>query len=211
MDARAVGRETLVSSTIYLEGGGDSRDLQIRCQKGFRKLLEQCGYVGRMPKLVACGGRNATFDAFKTAIGSARKGDFVALWIDSEDPMADIEDPWAHLKTRDHWDRPKDTTNDQVLLMTTCMETLIVADRATLAEHYGSDLQESALPSLQKLEERDRHAIQDALTHATRNCSNKYTKGKRSFEVLGRLDPATLSEHLPSFVRVRRILDDSLH
>ena len=63
MDARAVGREALVSSTIYLEGGGDSRDLLIRCQKGFRKLLERCGYAGRMPKLVACGGRGAAFDS----------------------------------------------------------------------------------------------------------------------------------------------------
>jgi hypothetical protein len=199
-----------VSSTIYLEGGGDSRDLQIRCQKGFRKLLEQCGYAGRMPKLVACGGRNATFDAFKTAFANARKGDFVALWIDSEDPMADIEDPWEHLKGRDHWETPKDATNEQVLLMTTCMETLIVADRDTLRAHYGSDLQESALPSLHNLEGRDHHAVQNALVHSTRNCRNKYSKGKRSFELLGLLDPTTLSAHLPSFVRVRRILDASL-
>jgi Domain of unknown function (DUF4276) len=199
-----------VRSTIYLEGGGDSRDLQTRCQKGFRKLLEQCGFVGRMPKLVACGGRNAAFDNFKTALTNARKGDFVALWIDSEDPMADIEDAWGHLKSRDDWNKPENATNDQVLLMTTCMETWIVADRATLADHYGTHLQESALPPLQNLEARSRHAIQDALTRATRNCSNKYTKGKRSFEVLGLLDPATLSQYLPSFVRVRRILDASL-
>ena len=77
MDARAVGRDALVSSTVYLEGGGDSRDLQIRCREGFRKLLERCGYTGRLPKLVACGGRGAALDAFKTALAGARKGDFV--------------------------------------------------------------------------------------------------------------------------------------
>jgi hypothetical protein len=131
----------------------------------------------------------------------------VFLWIDSEDPMPDIEATWEHLQARDHWDRPNGATNEQVLFMTTCMETWIVADRATLAEHYGADLQQSALPALHNLEGRPRDAIQNALTHATRSCSNAYTKGKRSFEVLSQLDPATLSQHLPSFRRVRRILD----
>lgn len=201
-----------MSSTIYLEGGGDSRDLQIRCREGFRKLLERCGYVGRLPRLVACGGRGAAFDAFKTALASARKGDIVALWIDSEDPLGDVEATWEHLKGRkgDGWDRPAGATNEQVLFMTTCMETWIVADRETLSKHYGADLQESALPALQSLEVRARDAVQSALVNATRRCSNAYTKGKRSFEVLGQLDPATLIEHLPSFARVRRILDASL-
>ena len=199
-----------MSSTIYLEGGGDSRDLQIRCREGFRKLLERCGYTGRMPKLVACGGRDAAFDDFKIALANAKKGDHVFLWIDSEDPMTDIEATWQHLQDRDGWKKPKGAKDDQVLLMTTCMETWIVADRATLTEHYGADLQESALPALNNLEGRARDAIQNALAHATRNCSNAYTKGKRSFQVLGRLDAATLSLYLPSFVRVRRILDASL-
>src|SRR5437764_7840957 len=35
VDARAVGGGALVSSTIYLEGGGDARDLQIRCREGY--------------------------------------------------------------------------------------------------------------------------------------------------------------------------------
>ena len=90
------------------------------------------------------------------------------------------------------------------------METWIVADRAALAEHYGADLQKSALPALLGLEGRPRDAVQDALIHATRRCGNAYAKGKRSFEVLGQLNPETLSKHLPSFRRVRRILDARL-
>ena len=66
------------------------------------------------------------------------------------------------------------------------------------------------LPALHDLEGRARDAIQNALAHATRKCSNAYTKGKRSFEVLGQLDPETLIKYLPSFARVRRILDASL-
>ena len=71
-------------STIYLEGGGDDSLVRIRCREGFRKLLAKCGFAGRMPRLVACGGRGAAFDRFKTAHETA--GEYVALLIDSEDP-----------------------------------------------------------------------------------------------------------------------------
>jgi len=94
--------------------------------------------------------------------------------------------------------------------MTTCMETWIIADRPTLRGHYGNKLQESGLTPLVNLEGRARHAVQDSLVHATRNCSNAYEKGKLSFDVFGKLTRAELAKHLPSFVRVLRILDDKL-
>lgn len=84
-------------SAIYLEGGGDSNQLKIRCREGFRKLLTKCGFALRMPKLIACGGREATFDHFKTAHETAKPGEYVALLIDSEDLMADVEKVWVHL------------------------------------------------------------------------------------------------------------------
>jgi hypothetical protein len=207
-------RDSLVSATIYLEGGAsgtDSKDLQIRCREGFRKLLEKCDYKGRMPRLFACGSRGAAFDDFKTALAGQRPSDFVAMWIDSEDPLTDVEATWVHLNRRDNWTRPVGATDDQVLLMTTCMETLVAADRAGLRDHYGAKLQASALPPLHQLENRPRHEVQDKLVHATRNCTNAYAKGKRSFEVLAELRPATLAEHLPSFVRTLRILDQRLY
>jgi hypothetical protein len=94
--------------------------------------------------------------------------------------------------------------------MTTCMETWIVADRKTLAEHYGSKLQESALPALHALEGRSRQEVQRKLGHATRKCVNAYAKGKRSFELLSKLSPTELEKRLPSFRRVVRILGDKL-
>ncbi len=200
-----------MSATLYLEGGArgpDSKDLQIRCREGFRKLLENCGYKKtRMPRLFACGSRGAAFDDFKIALAAKRASDFVAMWIDSEDPMTDLEATWAHLNRRDNWTKPAEATDDQVLLMTTCMETLVVADHAAMKDHYRADLQVSALPPLVQLENRGRHDVQDRLAHATRNCTNAFAKGKRSFEVLAKLNPSTLAEHLPSFVRTRRILD----
>ena len=97
-----------------------------------------------------------------------------------------------------------------MLFMTTCMETSIVADGAALWEHYGQPRQENALPALVDMENRNRHEVHNQLVHASRNCTNAYSKGKRSFEVLAKLDPAVLKQYLPSFVRVDRILKEKL-
>jgi hypothetical protein len=90
------------------------------------------------------------------------------------------------------------------------METWFVADRSGLETHFGKGLQGSALSPLEDLESRHRHDVQDKLMHATRKYSNAYAKGKRSFEILGKLNPAALTRHLPSFVRARRTLNARL-
>ncbi len=200
----------MVNARGYIEGGGDSKELHTRCREGFRRLLEKCGFSGRMPRLVACGGRGATFDDFSTAQAHAGDGDYVAMLVDSEEPVADIEETWRHLKSRDGWEQPDGAVNEQVLLMTTCMETWIASDRQTLQEHFGSCLQDNALPSLTNMESRPREAIQDALIRATQKCKNAYTKGRKSFEIVGKLNPAVLRQHLPSFVRCERVLDEKL-
>ena len=194
---------------IYIEGGGDSKELHVQCRQGFRQLLERCSFSGRMPRLVACGGRSAAYSDFKTAHES-NKAEYVAMLIDSEKPVSNPEETWDHLRNCDHLQRPNGTDDEQVLFMTTCMETWIVADRETLRRHYGSNLQETALPSLISLEHSNRQEIQEGLKRATRNCSNAYQKGKRSFEILGKLKPETMESHLPAFQRAKRILNEKL-
>jgi hypothetical protein len=167
-----------VRVTIYLEGGAsgpDSKDLQIRCREGFRKLLEKCDYKGRMPRLFACSSRDAAFDDFKIALAAKRTSDYVAMWIDSEDPLTDPEATWVHLTRRDSWMRPAGATDDQVLLMTTCMETLLTADHAALTDHYGAKLQLSALPPL----------VQWRTAGATRSRTSSSTR------------PVTAQTHIP--------------
>ena len=204
-----------MSAYVYIEGGAqgaDSKNLKIRCQEAFHKLLDRMGCRGRQPRLVACGGRQEVYDRFCIEHASG-KAAYVAIWIDSEEPMINTEAAWNHLEqvtTVGRWQRPEGTEDDQVLLMTTCMETWIVADRPALREHYGAKLQEAALPPLLQLETRGRHDVQGQLQHATRNCTNAYEKGKRSFEVFAKLTPATLERHLPSFIRVRRVLNARL-
>jgi hypothetical protein len=205
-----------VSAKLFIEGGArgpDSKLLQIQCREGFRRLLEKSGFEGRRPALKACGGRDFTFRDFQIAHQTKAPGEYVAMLIDSEEPMADITAAWKHLQnveTVPKWQKPTGATDDQVLFMTTCMETWIVADRDALQAHYGSDLQVSALPSLVGLEGRGRHDVQEKLANASRKSKHAYTKGKRSFEVLAKLTPTVLEEHLPSFVRTRRILNDNL-
>jgi len=199
-----------VKKVIYLEGGGDSKELRVRCREGFRKLLEKCAYKGRMPRLSACGGRWSAFDDFQMSHETRDPGDFIAMMIDSEDPLADTEATWNHLTDRDGWEKPPGAVDAQVLFMTTCMETWIITDRDSLKKHYGSELQVSALPALAIMEERNRYDIQDALVHATRNCTNAYQKGKRSFNILAKLTPEALKPHLPSFRRNLEILDEKL-
>ena len=198
-----------MSTRIYIEGGGDSKQLKVQCRQGFRLLLERCGFSGRMPRLVACGGRSVAYSDFKTAHES-NKAEYVTMLIDSEEPVSNPEETWDHLRNCDRWERPDGADDEQVLFMTTCMETWIVADRDTLRQHYGSSLQESALPSLISLEQGNRQDIQEGLKRATRNCSNAYQKGKRSFEILGKLEPETMESYLPAFQRAKRILNEKL-
>jgi len=204
-----------VSAYLYLEGGAtgaDSKTHDMRCREGFRALLDNCGFgrQRRMPRLVACGGANAVRDHFMRAHANNPAGDYIAMWLDSEEPMADIDAAWTHLHAVRGWEKPAGASDHQVLFMTTCMETWIVADIETLKRHYGSEFQDSALPPAVNLESRPRHEIQSQLFHATRACSNRYVKGKRSFAVFKMLVPEILESRLPSFRRVKRILSKNL-
>ena len=203
-----------MSAHLYIEGGGNSKEEKSRCREAFSRLLTRQGFSGRMPRLTACGGRYSAYDDFKTAHAIAKPGHFVALLIDSEDTLDIPNDPisqqtWEHLWRRDEWERPVGAEDEQVLLMTTCMETWIAADRSTLREHYGAELKENKLPSTLNLETLHRHDVQDRLEKATATTSKPYRKGKRSFDLLAKLNPKELA-NLPSFRRAMTILQRKL-
>ena len=106
---------------------------------------------------------------------------------------------------------PPGATDEQVLLMTTCMETWIAADRSAVSALYDKCLQVSALPTVNNLESQDRVTVQKSLFHATRNCIGPYEKGGgKSYEILGEINPASIEPLLPSFKRARDILDRKL-
>lgn len=200
----------MVGARIYIEGGGDAKDLHARCRQAFASLLRKMGFEGRMPRLVACGGRGQTYKDFCTAMSDRRDEAWVAMWVDSEEPMQDNEAAWEHLSSVDRWIRPTGAAEDDVLLMVTCMETWIVADRQSLSKRYGADLRESALPPLDGLESRSRQEVQDALERATTGHQHAYRKGRRAFTLLAEINPDTVQAHCTSLARCRRILDGRL-
>ena len=190
---------------LYIEGGG-SKSADIACRRGFPKLISKAGLTGRMPRCVACGPRNDTFDHFSTT--HAQCNDIYAiLLVDSEDPVT--APAWQHLKQRDNWDRPTGADDDQAQLMIQCMETWLIADRPTLKQFFGQAFRESALPPGNDPEARPVDTVQDALEAATRDCGDKrnYRKGRRSFELLGKVDPAELRARLPGFRRLCETLE----
>lgn len=201
-----------MNAIIYLEGGAkDSKEQKVRCQQAFHKLLDRMGFTGRKPRLVACGGRGSVYDRFCTEHAQAG-GRWVAMWIDAEEPMKDTEQAWSHLtsvETVPKWQRPAGAVDEQVLFMTTCMETWIVADPETLRANYGQKFLANRLPGVEGLEARGRHEVQEKLARASEEGKNAFAKGKRSFDVLEKINPAKL-EVLPSFKRVKRILREKL-
>lgn len=196
----------MVRVTIYVEGGGERSELRARCREGFSKLIEKLGFAGRMPKIVACGGRNDAFNMFCNSITSSRNDEFPLLLVDSEDPIT-TSGPWDHLR-RDGWNRPIGAEDDQAQMMVTCMETWIMADRATLRRFFGSYLREEALIPVVGLEMRSRQELLESLKSATNDCGRNrgYNKGKISFQILAELNPESLEEYLPYFGRFKETL-----
>ena len=197
---------------IYAEGGGPpGRLTNAECRQAFQDLIENCGIDRDQFTVIACGPRGDARNEFIRAHILSGGEYYVALLIDSERPVEDIEQTWAHLSSgRDNWTRPPNAQDDQVLFMTTCMETWIAADRAALQDFFGDSLISDELPELDGLEERRPGFMNDSLMAATRDCSPQYSKGQVSFELLGSLNPDVLQARLPSFQRARRILNDKL-
>lgn len=197
---------------VFVEGGGETKSLHVRCREGFRKLIERAGFAGRMPRLVACGNRNSAYDDFRSASGSYLSGDYYPmLLVDSEQALTS-QSPWDHLNAVDGWSKPDNANDDQVQLMVQCMETWCVADRSALRSFFGPDLSENHLPALNDLESKPKNDVQEALVNATGDCGRKkgYRKGVKSFELIGHLDPAELRKHLPHFRRLCDALDKLL-
>ncbi|MGB7789565.1 DUF4276 family protein, partial [Methanoregula sp.] len=141
---------------------------------------------------------------------------YAILLVDSEEPVSGIDFApdssigWDHLSIRDNWTRPINANNNQAQMMTTCMESWIMADHNTLINYYGSELHDSSLLPTHNLEQRLRHDVQRSLKDATADCKNGYKKGEHSFKLLGSLDPETLNCHLGHFRRFCQTLDNIL-
>lgn len=185
----------MVSVKLYVEGGGDAKIQKIACQKGFRLFLERAGVTGRMPRIVACGGRSNAYDRFKTAVGAA--DGHPVLLVDAEGPLNEAT-RWGHLRARDGWERPDGATEDQCHVMVQIMESWFLADKPTLAKFYGQGFQKNAFRGNPQVEQVPKSNVVSRLERATRNTQKgTYSKGSHSFEILAALDPEVVEAVAP--------------
>lgn len=205
---------------LYVEGGGDSKDLKTSCRQGFSEFLRKTGLQGIMPRIVACGGRQNAYERFCTAIDS---GEEALLLVDSEAPVAeDCQQglpenwrPWQHLGNRqgDQWAKPANAHDEDCHLMVQCMEAWLLADRNTLANFFAQGFNMNALPNAANQVERiAKDNIFTVLANATKNCTKKgkYGKGQHSFKLLALISPDQVRAASPWAERFVDVLNKKL-
>lgn len=184
--------------TVFVEGGGQSKDLRTRCREGFHNFLSKAVAHGRSPKIVACGSRYEAYDRFKTAMSQRSSGEYLLL-VDSEDVVS-VAEVWEHVRQRsgDNWERPDGAREEHLHFMAVCMESWLVADGESLSEFYSDQFHASRLPQTDNLETVDKATVLQALRFATRDTKKgEYAKGKVSFAALGALDISTVRKRMP--------------
>ena len=197
-----------MTATLYIEGGGDGRSLLGPFREGWREFLRSAGVDGRV-KVVRGGGREQTYRRFVTAAASAGSSSTALLLVDSEDPVAAGHTVWQHLAARDRWTRPDGVGDDQAFLMVQVMETWFLADCDALRAYFGREFRKNAIPARSDLEGVPKATVFKALKRATGSCRQSYTKGRVSFELLARIDPAcveTTGLHAQAFLNRLRLL-----
>lgn len=191
---------------VYVEGGGDNRFLRAQCRQNFKKFFCKAGLKGRMPRIVASGGRVKAFEDFRNALKNAGTESLIILLVDSEDGVE--AGPWAHLKRRDNWHKPAAATDDNAHLMAQCMESWFLADKDKLAAFFGDGFNRGALPARLAVEEIPKEDVLNGLKAATRNCGKQgeYHKGRHSFKILSCLDPEKVTAASPHARRLVKTL-----
>lgn len=127
----------MVTATLYIEGGGEGKDLHIRFRKGWRAFFSAAGVDSRT-KIVRGGGQQRTFKRFASAVSDLQPDTLPLLLVDSEDPVAAGQSVWQHLSGRDGWKMPTGARHDQAFLMVQVMETWFLADRDALRRFFGA-------------------------------------------------------------------------
>lgn len=200
----------MVTSVIYVEGGGDGKDLRRECRRAFNTFFGKAGLKGRMPRVFASGSRREAYEDFCHAFRTARGNKFVVLLVDSETPVDKDSDAWSHLKARpdNKWDKPPGADADNVHLMVQCMEAWFLADKQALSEFFGQRFKQSALPAHVEIEDIPKKDIYQGLERATHQSVRKktYHKGRHSFAILAELDPAKVVNASPHAERLVRTL-----
>jgi len=183
---------------LYVEGAGPTDLQRSQCRQAFQAFFKSAGLAGRLPGTVACGGRQAAYDDFVTAVAANKSCVLPLLLVDSEGPVAPGQTAWQHLRVRDNWTKPAGASDDQAFLMVQVMETWFLADSAALQRYAGPGYRGDRLSAWSSLEDVPKRTVFQALRGATAHCGGRrYAKGTRSFEILGMLNAGTVENACP--------------
>lgn len=186
----------MVTATLYIEGGGEGKDLRARFREGWNEFFKSAG-VGGKTKIVRGSGCDQTFDRFATAVEVGRSDTIPLLLVDSEGRVGRGHSVWQYLHARDGWHKPPGAGGDQAFLMVQIMETWFLADRVALQKYFGAKFKQNALKQWPNLENVPKSTVLNALASATASCSKRYSKGKVSFELLAQINPALVEAACP--------------
>jgi hypothetical protein len=198
-----------VSVTIFFEGGGDRDATQSRLREGFSKYCAKLRPTRSRLTIVAGGGREQTFDKFRTAALGSRAGEVSVLLVDAEGPVT-ANTPVEHLRSSDGWEFAT-LMNCEVFLMVQAMEAWFLADRGALARFYDGGFLPNSLPgSPTNVEVIRKEDIEPALKKATNKTRTKgeYLKVDHGSPLLALIDPVKVGNASPHAADFNKFLRD---
>ena len=198
----------MVRVRIFIEGGGSGATPDKTFRQAWSKFFEAAGFTGKIPRVVRGESRNETFGKFKSHLQRRPSDEITLMLVDSEGPVSTDQTPWEYLRNQDNWNQPQGAANDSAYLMVQVMETWFLADRRALREFFGSSLNDNHLKQWPDLETVPKETVISALVSATVNCQKPYSKGRVSFELLGRVDPLHVSAACPHARQLLQYLRD---
>ncbi len=194
---------------IYIEGGGDRRQLRSEMRQGFQALFQSAGLSGKLPSVVASGSRNEAYNDYQIALKNQKSNEIVILLVDSEEKVASLA-KWEHLKNRDDWELSSHD-EESIFLMVECMESWFLADKDGLEKFFGNKFDKSKLPQNTNYESIDKKTLYNGLKNATKQTSKgEYGKGSHSFKILTYLDGNKIKNHGKYSKEFFKYLEDNL-
>ena len=209
---------------LFVEGGGDrNNSLASDLRRGFKLFLQKAGFIGRLPRVIACGSRQSAYNDYCLAVNKAEPA---MLLIDSEAPVeeqferGDFSEwkPWAQLQSRkdadgnqcDNWDRVG--ADRDCHLMVQMMETWFLADSEAMKVYYGRGFNEDGFTvRSNNIENIPKEKVYDIIENSTRETKKKgYSKGSDSFKILALIEPAKVKERSKWAKRFLDTLDKKL-
>lgn len=165
-----------------------------------RLFFEKAGLKGRLPKVVAAGGRGDAYELFAERVAKKDLKDFVVPLVDSEVPLLE-KDVWVHLAKRpgDEWEKPPRASADDCHLMVVMMETWFLACPAAIKTVLKTD-PVKAIPE-KNLEDIDKADIEKLFRKWG------YEKGAYSTKLIEAIDPKAVRDRCDSTIRFLDHLD----